>query len=199
MQKLILPINKCKMTASWKTTAYLSKYKVTHYGADLISSTGSADGKRSFYASGNGLVMAAGRDNVVGNVVAVLYENSLHRPTGQYRNVVFRYYHLDKISVKAGQSVTKDTVIGEYGNTGSLTMGKHLHLEADTDVLFPLWSPTVRQSNLIIGTVRGANDRTMTNPTEWLHQKISGPDFQIWSTTNDQYIRAEDKSIPAVK
>lgn len=198
MQRLILPINKCKLTASWKTSAYYNAYGFIHYGVDLVAMDGSATGIRTIYASGDGEVVATGCDNVVGNVISVKYYDALHRPSGRSWDVVFRYYHLNSINVKPGQKVSKDTVLGEYGNTGSLTMGKHLHIEADTDTTYPLYSPTVKNSNLIKGTAAGANSKTMYTPVEWLHRKTSGPDYQTWTTANDAYIQADDKSIPAV-
>lgn len=39
-----------------------------------------------------------------------------------------KYAHMDSLSVSAGQSITKGTVIGTTGNTGSST-GSHLHIE----------------------------------------------------------------------
>ncbi len=38
------------------------------------------------------------------------------------------YAHLSEIAVKAGQEVTKETVIGKTGQSGNVT-GPHLHLE----------------------------------------------------------------------
>lgn len=193
-QKLILPINQCKLTASWKTSAYYKRFGFAHYGVDMVSTAG----QTLLYASGNGEVAAVGRDHVVGNVVAIKYYDAVHRSSGRSWNMIFRYYHLAKISVKKGQKVDKDTVLGNYGNTGSLQMARHLHIEADIDCAYPLYSPTVRSSNLIKGTAAGANDKTMYNPLEWLHCKTSGPDRQSFTHANDPYIRAEDKSIASI-
>lgn len=189
MQKLILPINKAKLTASWKTAAYSTRFGLTHYGIDLISSAND----RILYASGTGTVVHAGTDSVVGKVVVVRYTAALNSITGKALDVVFRYFHLDRIDVKAGQSVTKDTKLGVYGTTGLLGTGAHLHLEADTDTAMPLYSPTVWNSSLLRGRLYQANDKTMTNPLEWLHCKTSTPDFQTYATAGDAYIRTEDK------
>ncbi|MCP1312090.1 M23 family metallopeptidase [Paenibacillus tyrfis] len=43
-------------------------------------------------------------------------------------NVETRYYHMSKISVKAGQEVKANDVVGAVGTTGNST-GPHLHLE----------------------------------------------------------------------
>lgn len=190
-QKLILPVNACKVTASWKTTSYQQKFGFIHYGVDMVSTVGSI----TVYASGDGEIVAVGSDNVVGNAIAVKYYDAIHRPSGRSWDVVFRYYHLAKISVKAGQKVSKNTVLGAYGNTGSLSMAAHLHIEADTDTKYPLYSPTVKSSSLLKGTAAGASDKTMYNPIDFLHCKTSAPDNQSYTTTNDAYISAADKTI----
>lgn len=191
MQKLILPINNARLTASWKTSAYYSKFGFAHYGVDMVSTIGNT----ILYASGDGEVVAVGPDSVVGNVVAVKYYDALHRPSWRSWDVIFRYFHLADKLAKVGQKITKDTVIGHYGNTGSIPMALHLHIEADTDIKYPVYSPTVLNSSFLRGRSLGANDKTMSNPLEWLHCKTSGPDKQTYTTVNDIYIRAEDKSI----
>lgn len=193
-QRLILPINDCRLTASWKTSAYASRFGFVHYGCDMVS----ASGNRTVYASGKGEVVAVGRDSVVGKVVVVQYHSALHRIDGRARDVVFRYFHLDTVFVSAGQAVTKDTRLGSYGNTGMLQMARHLHLEADRDVLHPLHSPTVCRSSFLTGTAALVNDRTMSNPLEWLHCKTDSPDLQHFSTAGNQFIRSEDRSLPAI-
>lgn len=195
MQKLILPINKCRLTASWKTDSYRAKYGFTHYGNDMVSQVGD----RTLFASGNGTVLVTGTDSIVGNVVAVLYPQALHAATGKTDDVVLRYFHLESIAVKKGQAVTKDTKLGVYGHTGYLTMPNHLHIEADTDTQHPLYSPTVKNGSLIVGTLRGANDTTMSSAVSWLHAKTSAPDNQTYTTANDIYIRAEDKKIATIE
>lgn len=194
-QKLILPINKAKLTASWKTTAYKNKFGYVHYGCDIVSTLY----QRTVYASGDGVVVGCGLDNVVGNVVAVKYTGAVNHVSDKVQDIVIRYFHLASISVKPGQKVNKDVVLGQYGNTGMLVMSPHLHIEADTDTGYPLYSPTVYSSNYLKGRAVGANDLTMTSPVQWLYTKNSGPDFQTWTTAGDAYIRAEDKTIPVTK
>ena len=68
-----------------------------------------------------------------GRVAKVIYSNSgggnqiiiHHQINGKYYTSY--YCHLSSILVKAGDIVTKDTVIGKSGNTGNST-GPHLHL-----------------------------------------------------------------------
>lgn len=191
VQKLILPVNKCKLTASWKTATYYNRFGFPHYGVDMVSTAG----KTYIYSSGIGEVVALGRDNVVGNVVVVKYYDALHRPSGRSWDVVFRYFHLSAIHVKVGQRVDTNTLLGYYGNTGLLPMAPHLHLEADADTKYLLYSPTVKSSNLVKGTVSGANDKTMYNPLDWLHRKVSLPENQTYVTTQDAFIRELDKII----
>lgn len=194
MQKLILPINHCKLTASMKTQAYRSKYGFEHYGVDMVSATGD----RKIYASGSGIVVAVGYDSVVGNVVAVHYGSAWNAVTGQVKDVVFRYYHLEKAAVRMGTRTTKDTVLGYYGNTGQVKMANHLHLEADADTAYPLYSPTVLRSSLLKGRALGANDGTMSTPLDWLHKKVSAPDNQTYTTAADAYVRQTDQALRSV-
>ena len=200
MQRLILPINKCKLTASYKTAAYRRKYGFAHYGCDLI--WGPLIKDRRVWASGNGIVVAKGWDNACGNVLAVKYYSARNRATGQVCDVVMRYMHLQSFGkgIVMGATVNKDTLLGEYGGTGKYGGGvfnKHLHIEADVDVKNPLWTPTVTSSNLLVGSYRGANDKTMSNPLDWLHCKTSAPDRQSFTGDVNLFVRATDRYVPA--
>jgi len=194
-QGLILPINKCRLTASWKTGAYFTRFGFAHFGADMVAT----DKNAVVFASGNGEVVATGRDSVVGNVVVVQYNNAQNRVRDRSWDVIFRYCHFARIDVRKGQKVTKDTVLGLYGNTGMILMAPHLHLEADIDTKWPLHSPTIRSGSFIKGTSAGATDKTMFNPLEFLHCKSSPPDNQTYVTANDAFIRNEDKVIAIVQ
>lgn len=194
MQKLILPINKAKLTASMKTQAYLSRFGYVHYGVDMVSTAGD----RTLYASGDGVVLATGKDRVVGRVIAVLYTRALNRTSGGPQDVVLRCFHLEGVQVKPGQRVNKDTVLGVYGNTGSMSMAYHLHLEADADIAHPLYSPTVLRSDFLRGRAMGATDSTMHNPLDFLHCKVGPPDNQTYTTAGDIYIKSGDRLIGSV-
>lgn len=153
-QVLILPINNCAFSAGYKNQAYLAQQTYNHYGVDLYSNVGD----KTVYACGDGEVVACGWDGVVGNdklgnVIAIIYKNVklLHDAStatgkvykaGDIIDVTCRMFHFDSINVKVGDKVTKDTVIGMYGNTGSTLvngkkMGKHLHIEFDVDTEYP--------------------------------------------------------------
>lgn len=83
-----------------------------HRGVDIAVPTGT-----KVYATHDGKVMEAGYSNSYGNYVVI-----------EMDGYVTKYAHMDSLSVSAGQSVEKNTVIGTSGNTGNST-GSHLHIE----------------------------------------------------------------------
>lgn len=83
-----------------------------HRGVDIAVPTGT-----TVYAAHDGTVTAAAYDSYYGNYVAI-----------EKDGYTTKYAHMDSLNVSAGQSVTKGTVIGTTGNTGSST-GSHLHME----------------------------------------------------------------------
>lgn len=88
--------------------------KGVHTGVDYGIASNSAA-----YAIAGGKVTAAGYDPTVGNYV------SLEVAPGKTIN----YAHLNKVNVKAGQSIKGGEVLGLTGNTGSGSRGAHLHTE----------------------------------------------------------------------
>ena len=168
-QKLILPINKMRVTAGYKNSNYQQQFGFRHYGTDLTST----NSDRTVWGSGVGTVLLAGYDNVLGNVLVIRYDNC-QLTTGATKNLIQRIFHLDRIDVKQGQSITKDTRIGLYGNTGKYTTGPHLHVEFDTDTSYPSYSPTISTSSNII---KAGTDSTV-RPAEVMYVKNSAPDYQ---------------------
>ena len=83
-----------------------------HRGVDIAVPTGT-----TVYAAHDGTVTAAAYDSHYGNYVVI-----------EIDGYTTKYAHMDSISVGAGQTVEKGTVIGTTGNTGSST-GSHLHIE----------------------------------------------------------------------
>jgi len=83
-----------------------------HRGVDIAVPTGT-----TVYAAHDGTVTTATYDSYYGNYVVI-----------EKDGYTTKYAHMDSLSVSAGQSVTKGTVIGTTGNTGSST-GSHLHIE----------------------------------------------------------------------
>lgn len=84
-----------------------------HAGVDLVSNSND-----SVFPAKPGKVVMAGAYNSYGNTVVVRHE----------RGVETLYAHLESISVREGQDVDLNTVLGQIGNTGAST-GKHLHFE----------------------------------------------------------------------
>ena len=171
-QRLILPINRCRITAGYKNVNYAREFGYTHYGVDMTDK----DRKDyTLYASGKGIVSHAGFNKSGGNVVVIVYKDC-ELPIGGTRDIVLRYFHLKTIKVKVGQKVNKDTVIGLYGNTG-YSSGAHLHLECDTDVNYPNYTPQIARgaSNSVL---KKGVASTMLNPIGVLWVKTSYPDYQ---------------------
>ena len=172
-QKLILPINKCRITAGYKNSNYQKEFGYIHYGVDMTDKN-----RRDYtvYASGKGVVTQCGYHTSGGNVVVIVYRDCLC-PDGKTRNIAMRYYHLKSYKVKKGQYVTKDTVIGFYGNTGA-SSGAHLHIECDSDIDYPNYTPQVssRHDNSVL---RKGIASTVLNPVSVLWIKESRPDYQI--------------------
>jgi len=100
---------------AWPTQGYLSqRYWSGHQAIDIANRIGVP-----ILAADTGYVVQAGRDTWgYGNQVLIDHGNGY----------LTRYAHLDKIHVKAGDSVTKQQQIGTMGNTGRST-GPHLHFE----------------------------------------------------------------------
>ena len=95
-------------TSAGKTSSF-------HNGTDY----GTHNKKLPQYAIEDGYIFAAGTSSSDGaKYVWVIYPRI---------KLAFLHYHLDSISVKAGQKVTKGTKLGTTGKTGKAT-GIHLHL-----------------------------------------------------------------------
>lgn len=207
-QKLVLPINYCKLNASYKNAAYRQTYGVTHYGIDIVYDknadpnfdpiTGVRD--RTIRASGNGEVIAKGWDTNLGYVIVIKYPNAYHKTTGTYKDVVIRYCHLNSIdsSVVEGASVNTSTVLGVYGGSGYGIMDKwspHLHIETDEDTEYPCYSPTfATNGGIIYGRNSGANDSTMSNPLTWLYVGNG----MTYTTAGDAYINSGDETLESI-
>lgn len=84
-----------------------------HAGLDFRTPTGTP-----IKASGEGVVVKAGRSGGYGKMVEITHPSGL----------TTRYAHLSKIFVKKGQAVASGAKIGAAGSTGRST-GPHLHYE----------------------------------------------------------------------
>lgn len=167
-QRLILPINKCRVTASYKNSNYKRQFGFTHYGVDMTST----NHDKRVWASGDGVVTHTGWHPTSGNVVVVIYRECI-LVDGTVKDLVIRYFHLDRIRVKPKQVVCKDTILAMYGNTG-YSSGAHLHIEVDVDTLYPNYTPQTSKSNDVL---KSGIDSTI-NPDRVLYVKTSAPDLQ---------------------
>lgn len=187
MQKLILPINKARLTASYKNEAYYKKFGFHHYGIDLCDAVAPFD--RTVWGMGNGEIIDTGLDSCFGNYVVVKYDDAYNNKTNKSNDLIIRLFHFNSINVKKGSKITKDDIIGEYGDTGSYAEGKHLHMEVDADTKYTHYTPTISQSSSkFYGRNSGANDKTMSNPLEWFR-------LQSFITENSSYINPDDKKL----
>lgn len=196
-QRLHLPIDDCAFSAGYKNSAYLKQQGYNHYGADLYSLSGNT----SVLSPGNGVVISAGDDGTevnekLGKCLVIIYPDVLS-PDGEIRGLACRMFHFDKIYVHSGQAVTAGQKLGEYGNTGSTTvlgnkMGKHLHIEFDTDCSYPQYAVGIKSSGKIIK--KGTTDSTV-NPSDiwWLapSQSIKGI-YTGWYSDTDINIRRDN-------
>jgi murein DD-endopeptidase MepM/ murein hydrolase activator NlpD len=118
--------------------------ETVHYGLDLQGARGA-----SVAAAGDGEVVLA-RDAYMSGRTVVLSHGA---------GVYTLYFHLDRIEVRAGQSVRRGQRIGRVGSTGRST-GPHLHWSARVDGL--LVDPA---SLLAIDFVRGTAPARAPRPS----------------------------------
>lgn len=197
MQKLIQPINKMRTTASYKNGAYKTKFGFVHYGIDCADAASPFD--RTVWSMGSGTVLGCGNDTVLGNYVVILYPDAYNHKENRSADLIVRMWHLDSFSVHVNQLITKDTKLGEYGDTGQNVSGKHLHIEVDEDTKYTHYTPSLSgNSSKFKGRSAGANDKTMSNPLDWMHCKTDAKDYQTYTTDGNSYINAVDKAIEKI-
>ena len=88
-----------------------------HHGVDMAGTW-----RSELHPSTDGIVSFAGTDGGFGKVVRIQHAN----------NIETIHAHLSEISVRKGDYVTTDTILGKMGNTG-LSEGMHLHYEVRID------------------------------------------------------------------
>ncbi|MCQ0971695.1 DUF5930 domain-containing protein [Paracoccus sp. TK19116] len=95
------------------TSGFGRRWGRAHEGVDMAGPVGTP-----IYATGDGVVVFAGRQSGYGNLIKIKHELGTET----------RFGHLSKIGVKVGQRVSQGDRIGDMGNTGRST-GPHLHYE----------------------------------------------------------------------
>ena len=193
MQYLVMPFTRCMMLCGYKNPEYTKYWGYPHYGVDISTIQGGASDDHRILASGEGVVLAAGKDSRLGYGAAVLYKDVFNHQTGETVSVVGRYMHMKSMLVKQGDAVQAGTVIGEEGKEG--TTDYHLHLEFDTDVTpaYGTWSPQVAGTG---GFWKKGVDSTI-NPSHLLYV---GPGQSLEKPTyNPAWLNSEDFTIPALK
>lgn len=188
MQKLVMPFKQSTMVCGYKTAKYLSAWGYPHYGVDISTYQGTEVDDHTVYASGTGKVVAAGWDSKLGGAVCIQYDDAYNHATRETVSVVARYMHMQEVLVKTGDTVTTDTPVGIEGKEG--TTGYHLHLEFDSDLAYPKWTPQVSKG--LSFWVRGV-DSTI-DPSDLLHQSTDRKTLpDNWA---DGWLREKDRNIP---
>ncbi|HPE08162.1 MAG TPA: peptidoglycan DD-metalloendopeptidase family protein [Saprospiraceae bacterium] len=195
-QNLILPVNKMKVTCSYKNKAYeVLKVNGTtlgkHYGIDVV-------GDKTIYGSGKGECLFSGYDNIFGNAVCVKYPEVYQHSTGKTIDVIVKYFHLSTRAIATGDPVTKDTKLGIMGATGLYVTGVHCHVECSTDTVNPFSTPSLSKGNSAHFFRQTAQADSTIDPLSIFHVKASEPDNQSITCTQDAYARADDIVIVPV-
>ena len=99
------------------TSGFGKRWGRAHQGIDMAGPVGTP-----IFATGDGVVTYAGWQRGYGNLIKIQHELGTET----------RYGHLSKIRVKVGQKVSRNSLIGDMGNTGRST-GPHLHYEVRVD------------------------------------------------------------------
>ncbi len=178
------------MLCGYKTQRYLNAWGYPHYGIDISTYQGKKVPDHTIYASGVGTVVAAGWDSKLGGALCIRYDDVYNHRTGKTISVIARYMHMEKVLVKQGDTVRLDTPIGIEGKEG--TSNYHLHLEFDTDLNYPKWTPQVSKG--LSFWVKGTD--STVNPSCLLYQDKNHTTLP--DNWEDGWLNQEDKNIPFV-
>ncbi len=137
------PLNQIKVNQPFNP----KKKRRPHLGVDFAGVKGTP-----IFSSHEGLVIYAGRAfKGFGKMVIVEYDD----------HWASLYAHLDKITVKQGQTVQPGQTLGAMGRTGRAT-GVHLHFELlfDQRPIDPI--PLLNEAQRLVGTEGGSNQTPET-------------------------------------
>lgn len=197
-QSLILPFDKCYLSASYKNLNYKAFWGYNHLGWDLCTYDTST--KDKIYSSGVGEVVSAGLDSKVGYVLAIKYYNVYNSSNNRIYNIIARYMHMSKLSVKVGDKVEIGTELGNIGGYGKTPTSYdiHLHIEFDVDISHPNMSGQVSGGSIF----KAGTSNTMVNPKEIFHlannQQLGGSDKVYIKALqrNDYMYDKDDLTLP---
>lgn len=115
-QLLIYPMKKATISAGCRNVAYRNYYGYDHYGTDFDTKDGSAF---DVIASGEGEVLGTefNSGNSIGGVVVIKYSKVYIPSTKTVRDLIVRYYHMDKVYVSKGDKVSAYESIGHVSAT----------------------------------------------------------------------------------
>ncbi len=117
MRKAFLraPLNFTRVTSNFNPRRFhpITRQMRPHNGTDYGAATGTP-----VWAAGDGRVIRSAYNNANGNYVFIQHGN----------NIITRYLHLNRRSVRVGDRVRQGQTIGTVGMTGMAT-GPHLHYE----------------------------------------------------------------------
>ncbi|MCT4787456.1 M23 family metallopeptidase [Exiguobacterium aestuarii] len=195
IEKAILPLNNARITAGFKNESYFKRMGFEHFGTDM------ADLKRkdfAVYAPFKMKIVAVGYDNVMGGSIIATSVNPIdvhYGPEKGAHHLTVRMAHLDKMYVKVGEIVApEDSKIADYGNTGKYPIGSHLHIEIDTDVEYPRYSPTLSGSS----NIWEAGTDTTINPMDVFKVDVKGQRGYKQSfshaKSSGSWIKSDDKT-----
>lgn len=150
IEQAILPLNHARITAGYKNALYRQSMGFEHFGIDM------ADLKRkdtAVYAPFKMKIVAVGDDTLMGGSLIAVSVNPIdvhYGPKKGARRLTVRMAHLANVFVKVGDIVSPENAkIADYGSTGKYGGSPHLHIEIDTDVNYPQYSPTLSRSSNI--------------------------------------------------
>lgn len=113
-----------------KPDSVTSHFYSIHGGIDITTT----DNNTPVYAAGAGLVVAISRNQRCGN--NIVYIQHRIRNNGREETYTTSYWHLRKVFVKEGQTVTKENIIGIMGGAASdhdaCALGAHVHFVVAT-------------------------------------------------------------------
>lgn len=188
-QKLRMPINGVNVLSASRTTdydsSYYSEYNALHYGGDIACALGT-----ELKGLGTGTVEEIGENVKEGKFVCVRYNSCIPVDGGDARDIIIRYFHMNTVDVAKNDGVTTSVILGTSGCSGDWAFNaKHVHIEVDTDVNYPNYTPSIPSGhaggNLYAGT------DTCLNPFDWFYS-YDGQSKSRYSGSDDTWVFPND-------